>query len=133
MTPDPINHLEMNKDKKNKMTLSWEDFQSLGNPENVPEVPASVPSQPQGSLVKSSDKVRVYLEKKGRGGKSVSLIKGLSNPSSELEQLCKKIKTSCGVGGKLEEEGIMIQGDQRRKIIELLLKMGYRDVKNAGA
>ena len=79
------------------------------------------------------DKVRVYLEKKGRGGKSVTLIKGLSLAAPQLDAICKELKGKCGVGGKREGREIMIQGDQRKKVIEAMIKKGYRDVLNAGA
>ena len=79
------------------------------------------------------DKVRVYLEKKGRGGKSVTLIKGLSLAAPQLDTLCKELKAKCGVGGKREGREIMIQGDQRKKVMDTMISTGYRDVKNAGA
>ena len=80
-----------------------------------------------------SDPVRVYVERKGRGGKTVTLIKGLSLAAPQLDDLCKKLKAKCGVGGKREGREIMIQGDQRKKVIEAMIKEGYTDVKNAGA
>ena len=79
------------------------------------------------------DNVRVYVEKKGRGGKTVTLIKGLSLATPQLDTLCKELKDKCGVGGKREGREIMIQGDQRKKVIESMIKKGYRDVKNAGS
>jgi translation initiation factor 1 len=78
------------------------------------------------------DKVRVYMEKKGRSGKTVTLIKGLSLAAPQLDALCKELKGKCGVGGKREGREIMIQGDQRKKVMDTMLNKGYRDVKNAG-
>ena len=79
------------------------------------------------------DKVRVYLEKKGRSGKTVTLIKGLTLAAPQLDTLCKELKGKCGVGGKREGREIMIQGDQRQKVMDAMVKKGYRDVQNAGA
>jgi translation initiation factor 1 len=78
------------------------------------------------------DKVRVYMEKKGRSGKTVTLIKGLSLAAPQLDALCKELKGKCGVGGKREGREIMIQGDQRKKVMDTMVNKGYRDVKNAG-
>ena len=122
----------MAKDKFSKV-ISWDDLQAMGDPAS--EDLNDPPIQETKDMSKKSlqDKVRVYVERKGRGGKTVTLVKGLSLASPQLVDLCKKLKSSCGVGGKVEGREIMIQGDQRKKVIELMIKEGYRDVKNAGA
>ncbi len=122
----------MAKDKFSKQ-MSWDDLQALGNPEasdiNIDE--AKEPKPMAGKTY--DDKVRVYIEKKGRNGKTVTLIKGLSLAAPQLDALCKELKAKCGGGGKREGRDIMIQGDQRKKVIEAMIKKGYKDVKNAGA
>ncbi len=117
-------------DQKKQVTLTWEGFQSLGNPDNVLE--EKIEETIADDTKRYMSKIRVYIEKKGRKGKTVTLVKGLELDSAQLGDLCKKLKTACGVGGGLEGEYIMVQGDQRKKVIQFLLKWGYRDVKNAG-
>ena len=75
--------------------------------------------------------VRVALERKGRGGKSVSLITGVTAAPAELEKLCKLLKNRLGTGGAVKDQVIEIQGDQRDKIVAILLELGYQ-VKKAG-
>jgi translation initiation factor 1 len=119
----------MSKDKNSKI-LNWDDFQSLGNPENAPDLDTEDRGKETANL---KDVVRVYLERKGRGGKTVSIVKGLSMRGEELKELCKKLKSKCGVGGSVENDEIIIQGDQRTRLINELRILGYSNVKNAGA
>lgn len=122
----------MAKDKFSKQ-MSWDDLQSLGNPE-ASDINIDEPKEVKTVAGKTyDDKVRVYIEKKGRSGKTVTLVKGLSLAAPQLDALCKELKAKCGGGGKREGRDIMIQGDQRKKVIEAMIKKGYRDVKNAGA
>ncbi len=120
----------MAKDKFSK-SLGWDVFQSLGNPDNVE------PTDSQESLQQEQadldDVLRVYLERKGRGGKTVSVIKGLSLSHEGLTELCKYLKSKCGVGGSVKNCEIVIQGDQRNRLIKELHIKGYHNVKNAGA
>lgn len=122
----------MAKDKFSKQ-LSWADLQSMGDPSRSDiDVDAEAPKkEPMGKTF--NDKVRVYIEKKGRGGKTVTLIKGLSLAAPQLDEMCKMLKAKCGGGGNREGREIMIQGDQRKKVIDALIAKGYKDVKNAGA
>uniref|UniRef100_A0A7C1FFM4 Translation initiation factor n=1 Tax=Caldilinea aerophila TaxID=133453 RepID=A0A7C1FFM4_9CHLR len=76
--------------------------------------------------------VRVALERKGRGGKSVSVITGISAAPVELEALCKTLKNRLGAGGAVKDGSIEIQGDQRDKIVAILQEMGYQAKKAGG-
>jgi translation initiation factor 1 len=69
--------------------------------------------------------LRIVLDKKHRGGKVVSIIKGFSMKETEIEAMAKKLKSFCGTGGSAKENEIIIQGDQRDRILQWLLKNGY--------
>jgi translation initiation factor 1 len=75
--------------------------------------------------------VRVYLEKAHRGGKSVSVIKGVMSPPAGKQALLKQLKTKLGTGGAIKGDDIEIQGDHRPRIVELLNELGYK-ARSAG-
>jgi translation initiation factor 1 len=75
--------------------------------------------------------VRLHRESKGRGGKAVTLIKGLPLGGDALKSLASQLKKKCGVGGALKDDTIEIQGDQRELLKVELEKLGYC-VKIAG-
>ena len=81
------------------------------------------------TLPKSQQKLRVSMEKKGRGGKTVTLIKGFVGTEDELKDLGKLLKTKCGVGGSVKDDEIIIQGDFKQRIIDLLKTEGYTQTK----
>ena len=70
--------------------------------------------------------LRVSLDKSGRAGKQVTLISGFIGTSHDLDQLAKLIKKACGVGGSVKDNDVVIQGDLREKIAQILAKEGYR-------
>lgn len=76
--------------------------------------------------------LKVWLEKNNRGGKTASVIKGFVGKEDDLKELGKLIKTKCGVGGSVKDGEIIIQGDLREKIIQILAKEGYRAKKAGG-
>jgi translation initiation factor 1 len=77
------------------------------------------------TLPKEKQMLRIQLDKRNRGGKQVSLITGFTGKSEDLEALGKFLKTKCGAGGSVKDKEIIIQGDFRGKIIEILHKEGY--------
>ncbi|MBQ8602866.1 MAG: translation initiation factor [Bacteroides sp.] len=81
------------------------------------------------TLPKNQQKLRVGIEKKGRGGKTVTIIKGFIGSEDDLKDLSKWLKTKCGVGGSAKEGEIIIQGDFKQRIIELLKVEGYTQTK----
>ena len=71
-------------------------------------------------------------EKKGRNGKPVTLIEGFEGSEEELKNISKKIKTTLGIGGSEKDGVIIIQGDNRDKIMKILSDMGYRTKRVGG-
>ncbi|MFM8321063.1 MAG: translation initiation factor [Chloroflexota bacterium] len=90
--------------------------------------PARLPAR---SLPPNQQTVYLHRESKGRGGKTVTLVKNLQLSPDDLKDLARQIKQACGVGGTLREDVIEIQGDQREKIAGLLKGRGFQ-VKIAG-
>jgi len=76
-------------------------------------------------LPKEKQLLRISLDKRNRGGKTVTLITGFRGTNENLATLGKLLKTKCGVGGTAKDGEIVVQGDFRQKILEILLKEGY--------
>jgi len=83
------------------------------------------------SLPPQQQTAYLHRDSKGRGGKSVTLIKNLVLSEEDMKSLAKKIKQGCGVGGTVKDGVIEIQSEQREKISGILQKLGYK-VKIAG-
>lgn len=115
---------------KKETTLSWDAFQSLGNPDNAPEIE----SEEEESEVYATAPLRVYLDRKSRGGKEVTIVKGfdLAEKEEHIKTLGKLLKQKCGVGGAVKNREILVQGNHRDKVIDLLKKEGYSNVKKSG-
>ncbi len=119
----------MSNPKKN---LSWEEFQALGNPDNVPDEPAEKEDASIEELLQK-EILRVHLDKKNRGGKIVTVVRGFEYLyEDELSELCKFLKNKCGVGGSAKNNEILIQGNQRDKVIDLLTAKGVSNIKKSG-
>jgi len=112
-------------------TLNWDEFRALGNPEKALEEPKGQDKGVMHFLGQSS--IRVHLEKKGRGGKAVSIVKGLQMTHTMMKDLEKALKAHCGVGGTQKNGEIIIQGDKRDRIIDFLKTKGAKDIKKSGS
>lgn len=81
------------------------------------------------TLPKNQQKLRLNMERAGRGGKTVTLVKGFVGSEEDITALCKLLKQKCGVGGSVKDGEIIIQGDHRQRLIEILKKEGYTQTK----
>ena len=86
----------------------------------------------QETILPAQQKIRIRLDKKHRGGKAVTLIEGFSGKEIDREELGKKLKTFCGTGGSVKDGEIIVQGDNRDKVLQWLQKNGFNNTKKAG-
>jgi translation initiation factor 1 len=81
------------------------------------------------TLIPENQKIKIKLETKHRAGKAVTLIQGFVGRSADKDNLVKMLKTHCGTGGSAKDGEMLIQGDQRDKILQWLLKNGFKQAK----
>jgi translation initiation factor 1 len=77
------------------------------------------------TLPPSQQSLKIKLDTKHRAGKAVTLITGFAGTEADLQELGKKLKSFCGTGGSAKDGEIIIQGDQREKVMQWLGKNGY--------
>jgi len=86
----------------------------------------------QETLPSAQQELRIQLDKKQRAGKVVTLITGFVGADGDLESLGKTLRNFCGTGGSSKDGLILVQGDQREKVLQCLLKNGYKKTKKIG-
>ena len=77
------------------------------------------------TLPKEDQELRVRIERKGRKGKTVTLISGFVGQTADLEELGKELKAKCGIGGSVKEGEVILQGELVERVVALLREMGY--------
>ncbi|MBP3763665.1 MAG: translation initiation factor [Bacteroidales bacterium] len=77
------------------------------------------------TLEPARQKLRVGIERHHRGGKTVTVVKGFVGSDDDLQQLGRQLKSRCGVGGSAKEGDILVQGELKEKVTQILLSLGY--------
>ena len=97
------------------------------------KAPVQMPRNPAAPFaIQGAQPVYVRLERKGRKGKSVSVLDGVMSPAAGKQALLKHLKNALGTGGALKGGVLEIQGDHRDRIVEILASLGYRPKKAGG-
>ncbi len=85
------------------------------------------------TLYEKEQELKVQIDRKQRKGKSVTLITGFIGTEDDIKYLAKELKSKCGVGGTVKNNEILIQGEFKDKVFDLLIDMGYIKTKKVGA
>lgn len=118
----------MSKQKKN----TFNDFSGIMFSTDPDFVYEDQSAEEQETLPNAQQDLRVMLDRKNRGGKTVTLINGFVGTDADLEKLTKTLKTKCGVGGSAKDGEIILQGDFKEKVFLFLQKEGYKVKKSGG-
>jgi translation initiation factor 1 len=89
-------------------------------------------NEEQETILPAQQKLRIRLDTKQRAGKAVTLVQDFIGVNKDREELGKKLKSFCGTGGSVKDGEIIVQGDNRDKILQWLLKNGYTNTKKSG-
>lgn len=84
------------------------------------------------TLDKQQQQLKVFIDRKQRKGKSVTIVSGFIGNEDDLQDLSKTLKTKCGVGGNAKDGEILIQGELRDKVYDLLISLGFTKTKKIG-
>ncbi|MBE9095833.1 translation initiation factor [Tychonema sp. LEGE 07203] len=110
------------KDSDNKTTdgkrIVYSEF---GNTDNSAALQRGTPE-----VAPNQQNLKIEASRKGRGGKTVTVISGFQEKPETLADLAKQLKAQCGTGGTVKDNEIEIQGEHKQKLAEILKKMGYK-------
>jgi len=84
------------------------------------------------TLDKQQQQLKVFIDRKQRKGKSVTIVSGFIGNEEDLQDLAKILKTKCGVGGNAKDGEILIQGELRDKVCDMLISLGFTKTKKIG-
>ena len=90
---------------------------------------ASSEEEEPETLAPPRQRLRASMERAGRSGKTVTLIRGFVGAEADLANLCRQLKTRCGIGGSSKDGEIILQGDVREKAVVILKSLGYTQTK----
>ena len=114
------------------MAKNKRDFQSGYVYSTDPDFKLDSPQEDVVTPAPNQQKLRIWLETKNRGGKAATVVKGFSGNEADLKDLGKRLKNFLGTGGAVKDMEIIIQGDQREKVLGWLQKEGFSGTKTAG-
>lgn len=86
----------------------------------------------EATILPAEQNLKVIIDRKQRKGKAVTLVTGFIGSEEDLKDLGKDIKSRCGVGGSVKDGEIIIQGEVREKVLDLLISKGYKAKKSGG-
>lgn len=118
--------------KKNKDEDSERVFSYSTNPSGYNPFKDLKTETGKSSSGMKASRLRIKLERKGRGGKVVSIITGFDADPDSIDKIATQLKSNCGTGGTVKNKEILIQGDHRDKILDFLKNKGFSDVKKSG-
>lgn len=118
----------MSKQKKNQ----FNDFSGIMFSTDPDFSYESSEQEEQETLANTQQDLRVMLDRKNRGGKTVTLVTGFVGTVEDLEKLTKTLKSKCGVGGTAKDGEVVLQGDFKEKVFLFLQKEGYKVKKSGG-
>ena len=84
------------------------------------------------TLPAAQQQLKVWIDRKQRAGKQVTLVRGFVGTEDDLKELARMLKSKCGVGGTAKDGEILIQGDFRDRVVDVLVKAGYKAKKAGG-
>lgn len=104
---------------------NWKDRLNVVYSTNPDFKYATDNEEEKNTLPKEKQLLRISLDKRNRGGKAVTLVTGFTGTTDDLTALGKMLKIKCGVGGSAKDGEIIVQGDLRTKVLDILQKEGY--------
>jgi translation initiation factor 1 len=115
----------MAKDQKSENRVVYSEFGAANTEARCSADTARV-ERATPDLPPAQQNLRVQASRKGRKGKTVTVITGLQASEAVLTDLLKQLKSQCGAGGTVKEDAIEIQGDHTQKLVQVLTKLGYK-------